>query len=218
MSEELPIWRQALKNEKHPLNRAAWLLFSKDLNVERAGTALSEQKDEVIAFCNLLLDARELYPSEALGGGNAPIHAVELLCEWRIKAAIPRLIQILEEEEWDTIIYGTTADAIAAFGTVLVEPLLEMATRKTKDESQVAIAGTLADAAPGDPRTVDFIRKIFDSRKQDFEITYMAENILVGDPEDGAKWLEGRLRTHKYSKDVRKRIEKFIADVKAGKF
>jgi len=218
MSEEMPIWRQAIKDEKHPLHRAAWTLFSKDFDVASAGSRLEAQKDDVVGFCTLLLDSRELYPESALGGGNAPVHAVQLLCMWKVEAAIPRLLQILDEESWETIIYGTTADYIEAFGPVVVEPLLEMATRKTGDQEQVAIAGTLADAAPGDPRVVSFIHKLFDSRKQDFEIIYMAETVLAGDPEGGVTWLESRLRTHKYSKDVHKKIEQNIASAKAGRF
>jgi len=218
MSEEMPIWRQAIKDDQHPLHRAAWQLFSKDFDARRAGAALEAQKEDVVGFCTLLLDSRELYPEGALGGGNAPVNAVELLCEWKVDAVLPRLLKILDEESWETIIYGTTADTIEAFGTAVVEPLLEMATRKTGDQEQVAIAGTLADAAPGDPRTVAFVRKLFDSRKQDFEINYMAENVLAGDPEGGVKWLQDRLRTHKYSREVRQRIERYIADAKVGKY
>lgn len=215
MSEELPIWRQAIKEDQHPLHRAAWMLFSKDFDASRVGAALEAQKDDVVGFCTLLLDSPELYPESALGSGNAPVNAVQLLCLWQVEAALPRLLQILDDGDWETIVYGTTADAIAGFGTKIVEPLLEMATHKSDDQEQVAIAGTLADAAPGDPRAVAFIRKLFDSRKQDFEISYMAENILAGDPEGGAKWLQNRLNTRKYSKEVRNRIERYIADAQA---
>jgi len=219
MSEETPIWRQAIKDEQHPLHRAAWLLFAKALNPKYADEALSAQKDEVISFCNLILDTDELYNEVALGSGNAPIHAVEMLCYWKVEAAIPRLLRILDEEEWESGIYGTTADAIAAFGLAIVDPLLEKASRNENDQEVLtAIAGTLADAAPGDPRVIAFIRKIFDSRTKDFEISYMAENILMGDPEGGAKWLQERLRTRKYSKDIRKRLEQYIDDANAGKF
>lgn len=218
MSEIVPVWRQALKDEQHPLNRAAWMLFSKNFNLKYAQEVLLPQQDDVVAFCNDILDDRSLYPVEAMGGGNAPVHAVELLSAWKIESAMPRLLKILEEEEWDTIVYGTAADSIAAYGAAVVEPLLEMATRKTDDQQQVAIAGTLADAAPSDPRTVEFVKKIYDSRKEDFEITYMAENVLVADPEGGPEWLREKMRTHKYSKDTRKRIERAIADKLAGKF
>ncbi len=219
MSEDIPVWRQALKDERNPLNKAAWTLFSDDISLKYADRALAEQKDEVVNFCNLILDTQELYAEEAFGGGNAPINAVKLLCHWKIESALPRLLRIFEEADWDEVIYGTTADAIAEFGTLIVDPLLEKAAKIENDQEElVAIAGTLADAAPGDTRTVEFIKKIFDRSKNDFEISYMAENVLKGDPEGGAKWLEGRLRTHKYSKDVRKRIEKYIEDAKVGKF
>lgn len=219
MSDETPIWRQALKDDQHSLNRAAWMLFSKDMNLNYAERVLAEQKDEVVDFCNLILDTDELYDEVSLGSGNAPIHAVELLCRWKIESVIPRLLKILDEEEWDSGIYGASADAIASFGTAIVDPLLERAAKFESDSPEItAVAGTLADAAPGDPRTIEYVRKIFDSRKQDFEISYMSENVLVGDPEGGIKWLQERLRTRKFSKDVRKRIERNIADFKAGKF
>ncbi len=218
MSEVIPVWRQAINDEQHPLNRAAWMLFSKSFNLKYAQEALLPQQDEVVAFCNGILDDRSLYPVEALGGGNAPVHAIELLSAWKVETAMPRLLEILEEEDWDTVVYGTAADSIAVYGEALVEPLLEMATRKTGDEQLVAIAGTLADAAPGDPRAVEFVKKIYDSRKEDFEITYMSENVLVADPEGGPAWLRERLRTRKYSKETRKQIERNIADKLAGKF
>ncbi|MEP6986822.1 MAG: hypothetical protein ABI970_14545 [Chloroflexota bacterium] len=218
MSEEMSIWRQALKDEKHPLNRAAWILFGKNFDVEYAEKKLEAQKEDAIGFCMLLLDSPELYPDSALGSGKAPANAVELLCRWQVEAAIPRLLKILDDEDWDALVYGTTADSIAAYGAILVEPLLESAARNPGEEKQAAIAGTLADAAPGDPRTVAFIRKQFDSSTKDFQIRYMAENVLAGDPEGGIKWLEGKLRTQKFSKDIRKRIEDSIADAKAGRF
>ncbi len=218
MSEVQPIWRQAIQDEQHPLYRAAWILFGKTLNLKSAEPVLSAQQDEVVAFCNVILDTDELYRKSALGGGNAPINAVQLLCHWKVEAAIPRLLRILNEEDWDAGVYGTTADEIAAFGTAIVDPMLEMAAQKEKEQEKAAIAGTLADAAPGDPRTVEFIRKIFDDSTQDFEIIYMAENVITGDPEGGVKWLESRLRTRKYNKETRKRIEKYIDDAKAGRF
>lgn len=218
MSETIPVWREALKDEQHPLNRAAWMLFSKSFNLKYAQEALLPQQDEVVGFCNAILDDRSLYPVTALGSGNAPVHAIELLSAWKVEVALPRLLKIMDEEEWDTIVYGTAADSIAVYGEALVEPLLEMAARKTGDEQLVAIAGTLADAAPGDPRTVEFVKQIYDSRKEDFEITYMAENVLVVDPEGGPDWLRERLRTRKYSKETRGKIEKAIADKLAGRF
>ena len=218
MNADLPIWRQAINDEAHPLHRAAWMLFGSDFDAAHMAGKLAGQQADVVGFCLLLLDSPELYPSSALGGGSAPVNAVKLLCEWRVEAALPRLLQIMETESWDTIVYGTTADLIAAYGSALVEPLLDMASRRTGDQEQVAIAGTLADAAPGDPRTVAFVRKVFDTCKQDFEIGYMSESVLTGDPEGGAKWLESKLRTHKYSQKVRKTLERNIASAKAGRF
>ncbi len=219
MSEEIPVWRQAINNEQHPLHRAAWMMFSKEVSLKYAERLMAEQKEDVVSLCNIILDTDELYEEGSLGGGDAPIHAVELLCKFKVEGSIPRLLRILDEEDWEDEIYGATADGIAQFGSLIVDPLLEKAAKIDNDQEElVAIAGTLADAAPGDPRTVEFVRKIFDRSKQDFEISYMAENVLTGDPEGGAKWLEGRLSTHKYSKDVRKRIERYISDFRAGKF
>lgn len=216
MSEEIAVWRQAIQDEQHPLNRAAWMLFSKEMNVKYAERVLAEQKDDVIAFCNLILDTDALYDGKSLGSGNAPIHAVELLCHWKVEDSLPRLLSIMENEEWGSDIYGATADGIAKFGTMVVDPLIDISTRVTDDEMQVAIAGTLADAAPGDLRTVEFIRALFESRTEDFEIGYMAENVLLGDPEGGISWLQDRMRRGKYSKEILKRVGKLIGDARAG--
>lgn len=217
MSEEVPVWRQAINDENHPLHRAAWILFSKDMNPKYAQDVLAGQKADVITFCNQILDTDELYNSENLGGGDAPIHAVELLCAWKIEACIPRLIRILEEEDWDTVIYGVTADAMAQLGTAIVDPLLKLAEDAPDRVEASAIAGTLADAAPNDERVIKYVRKIFDSQKDEFEINYMAKNVLASDPKGGAAWLQERLRTRKYSKWVKQRIERYIDDAEAGK-
>ncbi len=218
MSEAVPVWRLAIKDEQHPLHKAAWELFRKDMSIKYADRVLAEQKDEVVGLCNLILDTDDLYEENALGGGEAPINAVKLLCHWKVEDSIPRLLRILDEEDWEADIYGATADEIAKFGTVIVEPLLERAAKPDITHQELAaIAGTLADAAPGDPRTVEFVRKVYDLGKEDFEIWYMAENVLAGDPEGGVKFLENRLRTHKYNKATHKRIEKYLADFKVGK-
>jgi len=193
-------------------------LFSNRFNLKYAQEILLPQQAEVEAFCNTILDTDALYEHESLGKGIAPTNAIELLCAWKSESALPRMLKFLEEETWDSDVYGVTADAIAAYGTVLVEPLLEMATRVSEDEQLVAIAGTLADAAPGDPRTIEFVKKTYDSRKEEFEISYMAENVLVVDPEGGPEWLRERMRTHKYSKETRKRIEDAIANKLKGLF
>lgn len=218
MSEAQPVWRQAVRDEQHPLHRAAWILFGQSLNLNVVNQTLSAQKDDIVEFCHLILDTNELYKPSALGSGNAPLNAVKLLCHWKIEAAIPRLLRILTEETWDDGIYGTTADAIASFGSSIVEPLLELAQRKEAEQERAAIAGTLADAAPGDPRAIEFVRKVFDNSRQDFEIIYMAENVITSDPENGAKWLESRLHIRKFDAKTRKRIEKYIEDAKAGRF
>src|SRR5689334_13945201 len=101
-----PIWRQAIKDEQHPLHRAAWQLFSPSFNAPYTAQSLAAQKDEVIDFIYLILGADELYNEDSLGKGDAPINAVSLLAEWKVTEAIPRLISILETESEDTVVYG----------------------------------------------------------------------------------------------------------------
>jgi hypothetical protein len=217
MTDETPIWRQALKDEQHPLHRAAWILFSEKFNPQYADRALAEQKAQVIEFIYQILDNEELYLATALGKGFAPINSVQLLGHWQITEAIPHLLRIIEDDDWEAIVTGKAATALGQMGSAVFEPLLEFDERTEKKQENM-VAGVLADACKDDPRAYDYLRRLFEKKTNELDIAYMAENLLVCDPKQAIPFLEERLRQRKYSKDLKLRLEKYLASAKSGNF
>src|SRR6185369_5078819 len=115
-----PIWRQAIKDEQHPLYRAAWQLFSPAFDARYSAETLASQKDEVIAFANILLDSPELYEDSSLGSGNAPLNAAELLGEWQVTETIQRLVQTIEAGDVDSDLFDLATMALHKMGIAVV--------------------------------------------------------------------------------------------------
>jgi HEAT repeat protein len=214
---ELPIWRQAIQDEQHPLHRAAWMLFSPSLNAPYAAQALADQREAVLDFINTILDTEELYLDSSLGKGFAPPNAVRLLGEWRVTDAIPRLMRILKEEDWETAVYDSTLTALGKMGEAAVEPLLEFGEQTSDVEQRVTIASILGDAGRGSSRAFEFIRRVFERQKSDMDISYLAEHLLTCDAEAGSAYLEDWMKKHRVSKWTRDRLNKLLADTRAGK-
>lgn len=217
MTDETPIWRQALKDDQHPLHRAAWILFSEKFNPQYADRVLVDLKPLVIQFIYLILDTEELYWEESLGSGNAPINGLDLLGRWQVVEAIPRLIRLLEETEWDAIAHDRAALALEEMGPEAVDPLLEYAAHVDEDE-QVSVASMLAKVGKGLPHIYDHVKKVFERQKDEWDVAYMAECLLTFDPQQAIPFLEEWLSKHKYSKDLKTRLEKYIVDATAGNF
>lgn len=217
MTDETPIWRQALKDDQHPLHRAAWILFSEKPNPQYTDRVLADQKEQVIEFIYQILDNEELYWGDSLGSGIAPINGVELLGRWQVVDSIPRLLKIVEEDDIEAIVNGAAYHALSELGSVVYEPLMEFDER-TEHKHENSIAGIVADACKGDPRVFDYVRTIFEKQEDEWDIAYLAENLLICDPQQAIPFLEKRLQKHKYSKDLKKRLEKYITDAKAGNF
>jgi len=217
MDEHEPIWRQALHDEQHPLNRAAWHLFSPSMNAAYSAQTLAAQKDEVIALINLILDADELYDVDSLGKGVAPVNAVTLLGEWQVVEAIPRLIFFFETEDIDSAVYEAALTSLEKMGTAAVEPLLELAARQIDPDDNVIVASILSIAGKGDPRALEFIKKVFDQQTTEHAILFMAESLLAVDSEAGIPYIEDKIRRRRYTKEARNRLEKYIRDTRAGK-
>lgn len=105
--EKIPLWKQAVKDSKHSLHQATWLLFRESFNPKFADRQLAAKKDEVIEYMFLILDTDDLYLESAFGSGNAPINVCKLLGRWQIIAAIPRLMQIIIEEDIEAIVLSS---------------------------------------------------------------------------------------------------------------
>jgi hypothetical protein len=104
-SETTPVWRQALNDSNHPLYSAAWTIFSSDMNLDAADKRLADHKDRIIPFLMDILDTPALLDDTALGSGYAPINAVSLLGRWKVIEAVPRLLTIVEKQDFEDLIW-----------------------------------------------------------------------------------------------------------------
>lgn len=217
MSENTPRWRQAINDSSHPLHQAAWILFSENINLNFADQRLSPIKADVIDFIYEILDTDELYNVSSLGSGNAPIHAVKLLGQWQVLEAVPRLLKILREEDWDAIVHDQAIIALEKMGAPVIDPLLAFA-KEVDEDLQITVASILSGADKDDPRTFAFIKALFERQKDDMNTGYLGELALRCGEQAGIELVEARLRKGKLDKLTWQRLRKFVQDAKKGQF
>ena len=215
--ERINIWREAIKDPDHPRHKAAWVLFTESKRPEGIGRLLEGQKDTVIPWLYEILDIDDLYDASSFGNGWPPINAVRLLGQWQVTEALPRLLKIIAEDDEEAKFSSAAAVAISNMPPAITDELLAYA-REQKGELRTTIAGILADVAKDDARAYEWIKTVFLEQKNEWQIIYMAENLLVVDPAQATVFLEGWLKKTHVSKDARQRLEKYIADARSSNF
>lgn len=211
MTNEQPIWRIALKDPNHPLNNAAWTVFSPIMNPARAVKRLEPQKDEIIPFLLLLLDAPALANDDALGEGYAPINAVELLAEWKVEAVIPYLFEILTDEEhledttyfWDAVVRH-----LPTFGPQIVPRLLDLADT-IPDEVNLFLS-IAAKAEPGNTDVYQWAQTRLEASDDKWDIDHLVTTLLTADLECAVPYLRNLLKTRNYPSEIQGQIEQNI--------
>ncbi len=212
---ETPIWRQAINDAEHPLHQATWILFRDKINLKFADRQLSDKKEEVIEFIYTILDTDELYDMAALGSGNAPINAVQLLGHWQVVEALPRLLRIIEEDDVFSIVRDRTFVALRNMGPQIIDAMLEFA-EKTSDDVRQTVGSILADVSNGDERAFEYLKNLFDEQTEHHDLVFTAENLLACDMEAGIIFLEKNLKRKKLKKDARARIKSYIKQAREG--
>lgn len=216
--ENLPVWKQAAKDNQHPLHKATWLLFAEKFNVKFVAKQLADKKEETIEYIYLILDTDELYYEESFGSGYAPIHACKLLGHWQVTEAIPHLLRILIDYDFDDaeMVWDRAVSALETMGEVVVEPLIEAIENQKIKLNEVTF--TLAKAGEGDERCFTLIQQEFEKTKDKWEISFLAEALLVCDADKATPYLQDCLQNFKYSKDIREVLRDYIEDAKEGNF
>jgi hypothetical protein len=218
MTDTAPTYRQALKDSQHPLYKAAWIIFGEKMNLKFAAKELEAQKEQVIPFLMEIANTSELESESSLGSGHAPPNALRLLGRWRVVEALPRLLHILEHDDWDTNIHEAAVTALEKMGPAALEPVLAIAEKATESADRITLASILSFAGKGDPRAYAFIKTLFDEQKTDWDIRFVSESLLACDRDAAIALLEERIRRGKYNKALRKILEGYIADARSGEF
>jgi hypothetical protein len=203
MTDEQPIWRIALKDEQHPLHRATWILFSKNMKVEKATVKLEEKRDIVIPLILAILEDQSLEYESALGSGSAPINAIKLSGEWQVEEALPHFYRILVDEEhredtsvmWDRVVHY-----LPRFGEVVVEKLLALIDQYP--DVGYLFLSLLGEAAPGNEQVFNMIQaaiEAIDGRAKfaSHDIDYMSNALLKCDRDKGLAYVQNVLQKRK---------------------
>ncbi len=216
MGDTDPVWRQALHKSDQPLYSAAWVVFSEKMPFAGADRLLGDQKAQVIPFLLAIVDSPELYPETSLGSGWAPIHAVELLGHWQVLEAVPRLLHILAEDDWMSIVHDRALVALKGMGPGVVDLLLPVAEQAAANEQRITFASILSEVGQANAQAYEYVRTVFEQQTTESDIAYMAENLLECNPQAGIALLEAHIRQHRYRPRLRRILEQRIAEARIG--
>lgn len=216
MNEHQPIWRQAVKDSSHPLHQATWLLFSQTMTAKGAAKMLAPQQEQIIEYLFQILDTPELQLETSFGAGSAPVNAVELLGEWRVVEAIPRMLDILSEDDWESSLHDRTIMALQNMGTAVIEPLKVFAAENPTLE--VTAASILGKVGKGDGQVFEWLTHVFKKQKEEIDVTYLAEILLSNNTPRAIEFLEDQLNRNKYSKGAFHQIQGYLKDAREGKW
>ena len=206
-------YRLALKDSSHPFYEATWLIFAEQMNTKFAAKRLTAQKDDLIPYLLEIVDDESLAEEGSLGKGFAPPHAIDLLGEWGVTEALPRLIKILEEEDEDTYIWGSAADALGKMGPEVVDEMFALLDR-SEDVHVATVGGILSSAGKGNQRVYDWLKSQLDLHKEDWKVRWWVECLLECDKEQASSLLEERIQKRKYSPQLRAVFQKWIDEAR----
>jgi hypothetical protein len=207
MNEET--YRIALKDSSHAFYEATWLIFAESMNSEYAAKRLAPQKDDLIPYLFEIVDDEDLAEEGSLGKGYAPGHAIELLGEWEVSEAAPRLLSIFENEDEDSLIWEAASDALGNMGPGIIDDIFAILDR-SKEIHIATVGGILSKAGKGNQRVFDWIKEQLDLYKQNWQIRWWAECLLACDKDQAIPLLEERINKRKFDQRLREIIQNWI--------
>jgi hypothetical protein len=216
-----PVWRQALKDESHPLNRAAWMLFGQTFNAKVTAKLLRDQREQVIPFLLAILDDESLYYEGEPGGGHAPENAVELIMEWQVHETFPKLIEMYREFDLDDSIHSVVMQALEKLGKEHVPELLTLGKEFDSLSDQVMVAIMLGDCGTHDPEAYAWCRSLYTkvmTVQDEHDVEFIATALLQIGYDEALPFLENEVRQKRYnfSKRLQKVMPSILDDARKG--
>lgn len=196
---EPSLWRDALTQRDHALYKAAWTVFMRGMNGKAAGERLSDQKEEVIEFLYSLLDDEYLYEKEAPGGGLAPVNAIALLSEWKVREALPRFFAAIEDSVSSQPIYGEALEAIRGLGSDVLEDVLQWA--EDNADLREEASHILGEIGQGDERVFNAILSWIEPEEHGH--SHIIEHLIDIDPDKAVSALYALSTNRNFSKEER---------------
>ncbi|MEL6526877.1 MAG: hypothetical protein AAFQ07_14330 [Chloroflexota bacterium] len=214
MTDTMPVYRAALKDSSHPMYSIAWDLFRKKFNTEKVAQRHADRRDEILPFLYTILDTEELLLDTSLGEGFAPINAVQLLGQWQVVEAIPRLLTYLMDDDDDEIyiINDRASYALQQMPPEAIDPVLEFGQEEAHAMDAMFI---LTEIGKGDERCFEFICSVFERQTHEIDIIAVAESLAINNLDKAEVYLQEQGRKKRYRR-YRSDFERIIAEVRRG--
>jgi hypothetical protein len=204
-------YREILKDTSHPYYEMAWLVFQDRMDLKYVSERLIDRQDKLTPLLLDILDNDNLILDTSLGQGMAPVHAAGILGEWRIKEAIPRLMELMETQDHESYIQGVSVVALGKMGAEIVPPILKFA--ETADTDLYSdIASILAEAGKQTTAAYDWVAARLIVQTDHWEIRYYAEMLMMIDYPTARRLIEERIRQRQYSKKLADELLSFVEE------
>src|SRR3990172_247659 len=103
-------------------------------------------------------------------------------------------------------------------GESIVEDVIAFGDRMSDEDQRITASSILSKIGRGNQRAYNWILDVFNRQTGEHDIEYMAENLLINNADSAIPLLEERIRKRKYSKPTRARLQKYIDEVRSGKW
>jgi hypothetical protein len=197
------VWRAALKDSAHERHKAAWAFFGGELRGNALAKLLDGQREAAAAWALELLQDEPLTLAGSFGDGFAPINAARLLGEWKVTDAVPHLLKIVldaDESEDPSMLWDAAVSALSGMPPETLPALFE-AAQGVDDEQQETLLSIMADVCGGsaDEALFNWMIKVFERKRADWELEYLVEQILHANPERGIPYVEAFIAKRRLS-------------------
>lgn len=102
------------------------------------------QGERIVPALIAVLEDDTLADTEAPGDGYAPLHAIDLLAELKAVRAIPTLLALAMDYDWQTLRFNNAVLALKSYGEVAYAPVLEAFRENDDPEIEPVLVEILA--------------------------------------------------------------------------
>jgi hypothetical protein len=199
MSENVPVWREALTNRDHELYPVAWTVFMERMNAEVANERLADLKEQAIPLLSAIIEDEYLHTEEAPGDGKAPINAIKLLGDWQVSDALPKLLDILAENPQTKSIYTPTVNALSNFGDGILDDVLNWV--EDKPELRRKAAAVLSRIGIGNEKAYETIASWI--VPSEYDMAYFANCLIDINSDEAASTLRKLSQDREFEREER---------------
>lgn len=215
MSEDkFAAYRAALNDSEHPQHEAAWLLFQDFTHFNPEFAAKRLKPEQSLEFVLQIVEDTDLRYQGSIGNGFATVNAVKLIGAWGLAEHAPKLVQIVEQHDFQDLISSAALIGLYKMGDAGFEAVWQYAESVGEDRYGVA-ANMLSAMRWNKPQAFDWIVEHFPTPQQSdyMDVSFFAEALIAIDRKRGEAFLEQALKKGGYNaadkKDIREAIEEF---------